>query len=417
MPPLWVIALSIISYASLVIFLYLFRHQIHFLFTWPTTPITRRMWIMWLLFLAIFAPLSEYPGDMQTWVDGVRYMAAGRQLPFWYVYLPIYSQFMAGLWLPFSVLNPVSAKVVLLYQIHALVLFAYAYSSTMLSRLAPDQREIATLAIIFNPVLLLNVFQGQNHLLMLACLLAALWMIWRERWFWAGFWVALGCYKFMLIPSAAVLTLIVLHRYGWKKLIPYFAGVLMTLIPSAIYYAYYPQRLLEIVSRFGSVGGHAYLIERYHFLFFVSNRIPGFNTFYLEHHIWVIIVVAGAVISAFLYWRGKLNSLQALGITEAIVCLAAPESFHLEPMIGLLWLDATRRRDLSLQTAVFATILLFSAAWYPDLNWDFESGALQLLMFLWEPRGLVVGAAVISVIVLTVRGGAPEAEVLEGEYA
>lgn len=415
MPSLWVVMLSVVTYGSIGVCLYLFRHQIHCLFTWPTTPVLRRVWIMWLLFLAILAPLSAFPDDMIVWLHSARFTVVGHHMARGYVYLPIYAQFLAGLWLPFTVLRPVSAEIVLLYLIHAPVLFGYAYCSAMLARFAPDQPQIAAMGIALNPVLILYVFQGQNHVVMLTCLLAALWLLRQGRWFWAGIMVGLGCYKFMLLPSAAVLTVIVLHRYGWKRVIPFVVGGVLTLIPSAVYYAYYPHPLLKIIANFGSVGGHSQSLEAYHFLYFIGNRVEGLGDFYLQKHIWLMVIVAAAGISAMLYWRGKINSLQALGITEAIICIAAPETYHLEPMIGLLWLDAARRRDLNLHTALFATLLTFSAAWYPYLEWHFETGAMQLLMFMWEPIGMIVGAAAISAIVFVLRGGAGDSEVLDDQ--
>ena len=89
------------------------------------------------------------------------------------------------------------------------VLAAYALSAGLMVQILPNRSQLAPLGIILAPVTIFYVVWGTNHVVMFFFLLIGLLLVKRRAWFWAGLAIGLACYKFLLLPTAVVLFVII----------------------------------------------------------------------------------------------------------------------------------------------------------------------------------------------------------------
>jgi hypothetical protein len=216
----------------------------------------------------------------------------------------------------------------------------------------------------------------------------------------------LGCYKFLLIPTVFVLTVIVLTAVGLRRTIRFVAGGAASLLPSFVYYYYYPDYFFRTLGSAGGIGGHCHHIERFHAFHKIRN-VGGFEGWYVGNKVWLYLAIAGAILSAILYLRGRLNVLQSLGLSAGIVALVSLEPFRLEPTVGVLWMDAVDRRSSRSQFAVLLVLFTHAAAWfylaYPRLLQFHEPLAPHFNM-----NGTAVGSALVVLLLVTVLEGSRE---------
>jgi hypothetical protein len=333
---------------------------------------------------------------MNVWTSSMRLLLDGAALPSTYVYLPVYAQILAALYAPFAAAG-ITSVLLASYIVHLPVIMAYLYAPKMMVNLVPEQSTVAPLAIILAPVTIFYLFYGTNNIVMFAFFLGAICCIKQQRWFWSGFLAFLSCYKFLLIPTLLVLLAILHRRCRLNDLKRFYFGGLVSLLPSLLYYVYFPSVLLRELTNMGAIGVHCNHIETFHPLHLFAS-IEGFERWFIDGHIWFILAVAGTSLAMMLYFSGKLTTLQALGMSAGFVALFSLEPFRLEPTIGLLWLDAVHRRDMRVQTAVLVVIFVHALAWFPNANPAFLTLSPDLPSRLWSGRGLVLGTALIGLL-------------------
>jgi hypothetical protein len=395
-------ALSIALYGG-VAWLFWRRSEAVAFGRWPPEPTSRRLWIAWLAFLFAFSPLTFHAGDMQVWIGAMQAAVAAEPFPPGYVYLPVYAQLLGALLLPFQLLGA-ATPLVQLCVVRLPVLVAYLYCAKLMAELVPQRASVAPLAIVLGPVTIFFLFFGTNHIVMLACLLGALHLQRRGKLFAAGLLAGLGCFKFLLIPTAFVLAAITARSAGLRRCGLLVAGGLASLAPSALYYLAQPELLWRTLGSAGGMGAHSHHIEPFH-VFYRVRELGGFESWYVGQRVWLYLAIAGALLCVALHLRGRLNALQALGSSAGIVALFSVEPFRLEPALGLLWLDAVDRQDARMQAAVLGVSFTHAAAWLHPAHsrfLDFYDPAARLL----HMNGAAVGLALVALLVVTWRAGA-----------
>ena len=371
---------------------------------WPPDRIARRFWMAWLVFLFTLSPLAYLAFDMTVWTTAMQQALAGDPFEHRYVYLPIYAQVLGALLLPFS-LAGAGTQLTFLYIVRAPIFASYLYSAKWMAEMVPRDALTAPLAIVLAPVTIFYIFFGTNHLVMFGCLLAALQMIRLHRWFWAGVLAGLGCYKFLLIPTVFVLTVIVATAGGVKRGMLFVAGGLASLLPSLVYYYYHPEFLVRTLRNAGAIGAHSHKIAPFQ-PFYRIRDFGGFGSWYLDNRVWLYLAIAGAILSAIPYVRGRLNVLQSLGLSAGVVALVSLEPLRLEPTIGVLWMDAVERRDSRSQIAILLVLFTHAAAWLGAAHPRILT-THQVVRYL-DMNGAVVGAAVVYLLFVTIRSGSRE---------
>lgn len=374
---------------------------------WPKHPTLSRIWWIWVVFLTIFAPLTYYEGDMGVWTGAIESLFTGQPLASHYVYLPVYAEFQAALLWPFQQLGIVS-HLLTVYIVNGFVIFTYVYSAKLMAALiaevAPASSELAPLGIVIAPVTIYYLFFGTNHIVMFFLLLCTLTLLRKQQWFWAGLFAGLSAYKFMLIPTLLVLFAMLLGKYPRKTIWMFILGGLISLIPSILYYIFNPEVLSLLLARRAAVGAHSYHIERFHFLYLLSKHIPNLTEWYIDKQMWFYLTMLGIPVSLLLYIQKRLTVLQTLAFSYGFVVLFAPEPFRLEPLIGLLWLDAVFRCDLRLQAAIFGVLFTHAAAWFDRAYPHALTLDPAMPVELWEARGLYIGLAVILALGIAITG-------------
>lgn len=369
---------------------------------WPAHPTLRRLWLLWLGFLAVFAPLIYQQDDMEVWTGAIANLLHGLPLPDGYVYLPAFAQFQAALVWPLHWLN-LDSRLVLVWLVHWTVLAAYAACAPLLKELAADEPELAPLGIVLAPVTVFYLFFGTNHVVMAFLLLAALWALKREHPFWAGFLAGAACYKLLLVPTVLVLAGILWRQRGWKAVRLFTLGGAAFLAINLPYYLADPQAFTRLLANQGNIGGHAAQMDWFHFLYIFSRVWPGFEAHYLQGRLWLILTLLVAGLSLWLFLRRRINTLQALALSYTGVALFSPEPFRLEPLAALLWLDAISRRDRTTQTALAFTLLVHAAAWFDLAYFRMLSPDPQAPWWLWGARGFILGEALIFTLLVALQ--------------
>jgi hypothetical protein len=244
---------------------------------------------------------------------------------------------------------------------------------------------------------------GTNHIVMWALLLGAIVALRSRRFLWSGLLASLACYKFLLIPTVLLLGIIVAARFGRRPLTRFASGGALALVPSLIYYAYDPAFFARATGNLGAIGGHSQHLEEFHVLH-AFRGIPGLETTYVQGRVWFYLAVLGVVLAAALYLRKRLNTFQALGLSCGVVALVSVEPFRMEPMVGLLWMDAVHRGDRRLQGAIAVLLFTHAAAWFPLASPRYLS-FFPPAAGLWEAKGLYVGVALLSVLACVLLAG------------
>ena len=402
MPRFFISVFSVITFAAICWVVWKKRELLNFR-CWPKNPTLFRIWAGWIVLLILIAPLVYHTGDMEVWLGSITALQGEKPLPDFYVYLPAYAELMAALSWPF-VLAGIKSTLFLVYIIKLPVIFSYVYCAKLMSEILPEQSELAPLAIVLAPVTIFYLFYGTNHIVMFFFLLASLVLIKKEKWFWSGFFAFFGCYKFLLVPTIMVLLVLLLIRYGPKKVMLFCLGGVLFLVPSFIYYFYDPASLVRIIANQAAIGGHCSHVEPFHFFFFLNflwpSLWPGFQDLYVGQKIWLYLCLLGIPLSILFYLLKRLNFSQSLAFSSAIVAIFALEPFRLEPTIGLLWLDAVHRKDLRVQLGIFSILFVHAAGWYDIANsWvlNFHEAAP---LFLWNFRGLFLGLAIMITLLI-----------------
>ena len=400
MPVGFIIAFSVIIYGGIIWVLCKKRELLDFS-RWPANRTLLGIWVIWILSLVLLASLS-FINDMNIWVGSIIALLQKMYLTFGYVYLPVYSEVLTALAWPFifTGIAGITSYSFLMFLIHFVVIFAYVYCAKLMSELIPSQSEIAPLGIVLAPVTILYTIMGINHIVMFLLLLASLVLIKKERFIWGGFFGFLSCYKFMSAPTLIVLSIIILWRYGSKKAALFVLGGVISLVPSLIYYCYDPGTLLMILERKANIGGHSKDIDIFSIFYLLSKYKPGFSNWYIGKNVWFYLSMMGVPLSLLLYRRKRLNIFQSLALSYGFVAVFALEPLRLEPLVGLLWLDAVYRKDLRVQVGIFTILSIHAIAWY-------DSGRILNLYadapwFLWQGKGLCLGLAVIIVLLMVV---------------
>lgn len=395
MPSYYIAIFSVAVYASLLGIMARRRAALIQNFRqWPNHPTMFMIWVLWLIFLLALAPLSYHGEDMEVWRISIENLLRGELLPRSYVYLPIYAELLAALVWPFHLIGW-DAPLLIIYAAKWFVIFSYAACAALMSRITPKHSELAPLGIVLAPVTIFYLFFGTNHIVMFFLLLSALILMKRGEWFWGGFFAAFSCYKFLMIPTVIVLFFIVVLKYGAKNSLRAWAGAAVFFIPSLIYYLYDGETLLTIITHQAAIGAHAGHIEPFHFFYLVSRNVHGFEAWYINTKIWFLLSISGIPVSLLLYRLKRLNFLQSLALSYAFVAIFALEPFRLEPLVGLLWLDAVYRENVRLQAAIVSILFIHAAAWYETANSAFLIFDPAMPHSLWLGKGLFLGAAII----------------------
>jgi hypothetical protein len=393
------IFIALLSIAFYAFAIWRIRSKERFLefFRWTDDPTIALFWFVWVLFLFVVAPLLYYYWDMLVWQDTTSRLLNGMTIPRYFVYLPMYAEFLAAVLFPFQLLGIVT-PILMHYVINGFVVFAYAYSAKLMSRLIPEKSSIAPLGLILAPMTIYFLFNGNNHVVMLMFLLLSLLNIRENKYLLGGFFAALSCYKFLMIPPVILLTVVLLFRKGFKDFARFSAGGLIVVAFNGIYYLLDPNKLTRIMENRAALGAHSGEIYRFHFLFGLSKVVDGFESWYIGNEIWFYLVLAGMLIGFILFIIRRLNLLQALAFSYAFVCLFGPEGYRMDPLIGMLWLDAVYREDYRLQLLSMIIIFVDVGVWLQYVhpaNVNFDP---SFPMFLFSGRGLYLGLAIIAAL-------------------
>lgn len=393
---LWTYLFSFLLYISLT-FVFVKKRNFFKFKQWTTDTTFYRLWVIWCCFVLVLAPLTYLKIDMLVWMDSMNALVSGKLLPYNYVYLPIYAQFLSALYLPFYILR-LNSPLLESYIIKLPVLLSYILSARFMAEMIPEHKNLAPIGIILAPMVIFNLFWGRNDIIMFIFLLISLMLLKNKKWFYSGIFASLSCYKFLLLPTIIVLNIIILQKYGRKKLIPFIYGGIIALIPSFIYYFYDPIFLSRLFPTLGSVGGWSKEIHPMHFFYFLKEQ-PGFKDWYFGSKIWFWLSISGMIISIILLLSKRLTSFQALGFCSAIVGLFNPENFLLEPTIGILWMDSVYRKDLRSKTAIFITLFIHTAVFFPYHNFYILSIAEKAPLYILDyGRGLYFGISIIYML-------------------
>jgi hypothetical protein len=408
MPSYIISVSSILLYAAIIWFWFKERASIlPWIRQWPRHPTLFAIWVIWLAFLLIFAPLSYHEADMGVWRTSIQNMLNRELLPENYVYLPVYAWLQSALVFPFHLLGW-DSPLLIVYAVKWFTILAYAACAVLMSRFLLDRSDFAPLGIVLAPVTIFYLFFGTNHIVMFLFLLIALILARKGHWLWAGFFAAFSCYKFLLAPTCITLGILVLWQNGFKRVLQFLVGAAIFLIPNVVYYFFDLSTFLRIVSQQAAIGAHAAHIEPFHFFYVVSSLFEGFEAWYIGKKIWFLLSLSGIPISLLLFKLKRVNFLQCLALSYAFVALFALEPFRLEPLIGLVWLDAVNREDIPLQSSVFVTLFIHAAAWYDLANSAFLTFDPAMPVDLWSGRGFYLGLAVILMILIMVSKRQPE---------
>jgi hypothetical protein len=255
--------------------------------------------------------------------------------------------------------------------------------------------EIAPLAVALNPVTIFYIFFGTNHIVMLCLLLIAIYFFKKEQWLLVGLFSAFAIYKYLLIPTIVLLCFILYLRYNVRKVFIFCAGFVIGLLPNLWYCSLDLTKMLHTINHLGAVGSQSHHIEPFHFLYIFNTDFPFLQDWYVFRGIWFVLTIAATFLVGFLYYRKRLTSLQALGISAAFVALFSLEPFRLEPALGLLWLDAVYRKDTWLKQSIIAVIWFHILGWYPRAY----PHTLEFLpipqILLWNLAGFLLGLSVL----------------------
>jgi hypothetical protein len=391
------IALLSITLYAFVIWRILKKDDLLDFFRWTDNPTITLFWFVWVLFLFVVAPLLYYYWDMLVWQDTTSRLLNGMVIPRYFVYLPMYAEFLAAVLFPFQLLGIVT-PILMHYVINGFVVFAYAYSAKLMAQLIPEKSGLAPLGLILAPMTIYFLFNGNNHAVMLMFLLLSLLHIRENKSLLAGVFAALSCYKFLMIPPVIVLTAALLLRKGIKDVARFSLGGLIVAAFNGIYYLLDPNKLTRILQNRAALGAHSGEIYHFHFLFGLSKILDGFESWYIDKEIWLYLVLAGILISIILFRIRRLNILQALAFSYAFVCLFGPEGYRMDPLIGMLWLDAVHRNDYRLQLLSLVVIFVDAGVW---LQYVYPANVIfdpTFPMFLFSGRGLYLGLAIIAAL-------------------
>ncbi|MBV6392152.1 MAG: hypothetical protein KPEEDBHJ_01374 [Anaerolineales bacterium] len=364
---------------------------------WPQHPTLFAIWVIWLVFLLVFAPLSYHEADMGVWRASIQNMLNGEILPENYVYLPVYAWLQSAFVFPFHFIGW-DSPLLIVYVVKWFTILAYAACAPFMSGFLPKHSDLAPLGIVLAPVTIFYLFFGTNHIVMFLLLLTALILAGKGQWLWAGFFAAFGCYKFLLVPTFITFGILIFWQYGFKNALQFLLGAVIFIIPNAVYYFFDTGTLLRIVTQQAAIGAHGTHIEPFHFFYTISSRFEGFEAWYIGNKIWFLLSLSGIPISLILFNFKRVNFLQCLAVSYAFVALFALEPFRLEPLIGLVWLDAVERNDLPLQSSVFVTLFIHAAAWYDLANSAFLTFDPAIPADYWAGRGFYLGLTVILMI-------------------
>lgn len=397
MPIAFIIILSISTYVLLFLALRNVRAWIDFIL-WPEHPTIRILWILWLGFLFIIAPISYHQGDMMNWVNAITSQLHGELLPGNYVYLPLHAQLHAALLYPFTLIG-FEKFTLIVYVLHAVLIAAYGFSAGLMTKLTPHNQQLAPLMTVLAPTTIFFLFFGTNHILMWALLAAALYLQEQEQPFWAGFSAFAGGYKLMLLPTSGTLLAFVFLRRGWKQALTFFAGGLTFFVLNLPYFLSDFGRLERMWGSKALLGSYTDRLEPWHLLHLLGARFPEFQRWYLENDVWFFGIAIVCLLAVFLYHRKKVNTLQGLALSYASVVLLAPEPLRLEPLIGMLWLDTIIRKDRRTQVPVILIALVYAAFWYQQAYPQILTLAPYSGLMDPNARGLVTGLVVLVALI------------------
>jgi len=402
------------SYAVLIFALIKWKRWIR-LIVWPEHPTVRLVWLMWLGFLVIIAPISYHQSDMMNWVGAIQSQLNGAVLPGGHAYLPVYAQIHAALLLPFYLVG-LDKFTIEVYLIHFIIIAAYAFASGLMVALAPRDKQLAPLVTILAPTSIFFIFFGTNHIVMWALLAAALYLLMEEHYFWAGFAAFAGGYKFLLLPTSITLLIFVFIRKGKEKALRFLSGAMVFFVLNVPYYLFDFERALFTFREKANTGSYMYHLDGFHIFHFIETQSQAFQTWYMGKDIWFYAVGAVCLVTIALYSRRKVNTLQGLALTYAAVVLFAPEPFRMEPLFGLLWLDGIAREDRGSQAATVLIALVYGAFWYQQAYPPILTLAPYSGIILNAPaRGLFIGASVIVALIISLARKRPgEFMLLEG---
>ncbi len=172
------------------------------------------IWCVWVSFLLLAAPLSYHQDDMNVWVTAIQNLLRGNFLPDTYVYLPIYAELLSAIVWPFHLIG-LDSSLFIVFVVKWFVIFSYVLCAILMTKIVPEESEIAPLAIVLAPVTIFYIFFGTNHLVMFLSLLISIILIKRKKWFLAGVFAGFSCYKFLLIPTIIVLVLLIVIKEGY----------------------------------------------------------------------------------------------------------------------------------------------------------------------------------------------------------
>ena len=400
MPKYYIAILSVLIYGFLFFALSRRKLWLRFIF-WPENPTIRLIWGIWLGFLLVIAPLTYHQGDMMNWVGAVESQLNSSVLPDGHAYLPIYAQIHAALLYPLHLIG-LDKFTIEVYLIRFLIIGAYSFASGLMVELAPRDKQIAPLVTILAPTTIFFIFWGTNHIVMWALLAAALFLLMQEQYFWAGFAAFAGGYKFLLLPTAITLLIFVFIRKGKAKGIQFLKGASVFLLLNIPYFFFDIERVQLLVSEKANIGSYTNHLDGFHIFYLAGVRWPSFQTWYMEKDIWFFAVGAVCFATLVLYARKKVNTLQGLALSYAAVVLFAPEPFRLEPLLGLLWLDAIAREDRGSQGTTVLIALVYAAFWYQQAYPQILTLAPYSGIILHaSERGLYIGAAVLLALIFS----------------
>ncbi len=396
---IYILILSLIIYTT-IIYTAIKHPGLYSINIWPFDKNLRFFWYSWLVFLLILTPFTYNAFDLPVWVISAGNLIKGEILPDKYVYLPVYAMFQAAIAFPF-IFFLADIRLLLVFIVKLTVILSYAYLPKIMVSLADKDKHIAPLPLVIAPIIIYYIFFGTNHIVTAFLLASSLLLMKKRRYILAGFLAGLSCYKFLLIPAIVLIFIIIFLKRGARFAIFFFVGIVISFIPSFLYYINDPSRLLKKISSFGAIGAHCVHIEPFHFLFAFKKFFPHLEAIYIHYKIWLFIVFLGFLLSVILYIFKLLNPLQAISLCYAITVIVIPEPFRLEPLIVLLWLDALNRDSYLLRLFTWILLLVHSASWFDFANFRSLAFDNSMPFFLWEYRGVFIAAAVITTIIIS----------------
>jgi len=279
----------------------------------------------WLLLIALltgFETISKYySGDVAVHRRNFYLLIAGKSVfnQEYYAdtgYLPS-AQMIYG---PFIVISHYMSWILKMYVFQIPELISHLLNVVLIGILSRKHGPLMIVCYLLTPYALMILLGGGNvEVGMTACMLLGLYLFQNKTFFWAGFFSGLACYKFVLLPCCLALIIFLLIRKNWTTLRSLFLGALLSNLFNFLYFARFPDELLQLAAGGGPPTSWGWKFRIYHPLGEINQLISGFDSWYIEGGIWVWSLLPSIFVAVYGLLKGRATLIDAMAIAYSPV--------------------------------------------------------------------------------------------------